>query len=350
VGGEDHVASAFEHGELGLQRARRLAQVRRGDDVEDDLLRRGDRDVDWPERTDAPTAPEVQGQRSSHERFVGADRGGQESQTRERPHSAEPRGRCERKPVSGTLTAEVAAPDTDRRVVLARLEAQAHALRPLTEGERWTVDALAELRAERYRSRAWRGFLDRSLRRSSEARAARPEMAAQAWRWAAIGGAAWIAAWQLSRRHARVRLNLAAGLAWWAAVWRMLDWHLGMSEGGDGVPRRRLSPADAVTLSRFWLVPLVAGVRDSRRGLPAEISVGGASDWLDGALARRCGRTRLGRDLDSTAGGAPSARMGRTASARRRAIEARRAAASVESSSEALTARIHATGPCNRSG
>jgi hypothetical protein len=141
-----------------------------------------------------------------------------------------------------TVEAEVAAPDTDRGVVLARLEAQAHALRPLTEGERWTVDALAQLRAERYRPRAWRRFLDRSLRRSAEARAARPEMAAQAWRWAAIGGAAWIAAWQLSRRHACVRLNGAAGLAWWTGSGGCLTGTSGMAEDGDGEPRRRCRP------------------------------------------------------------------------------------------------------------
>jgi phosphatidylglycerophosphate synthase len=29
--------------------------------------------------------------------------------------------------------------------------------------------------------------------------------------------------------------------------------------------------------------------------------LGGFPDWLDGRLARRRGRTRLGRDLDSTA-------------------------------------------------
>jgi phosphatidylglycerophosphate synthase len=56
-----------------------------------------------------------------------------------------------------------------------------------------------------------------------------------------------------------------------------------------------------MTLTRFWLVPLVAGLRDSRRGLPAAIAVGSITDALDGALAGRRGRTRLGRDLDTTA-------------------------------------------------
>ncbi|TMK98497.1 MAG: CDP-alcohol phosphatidyltransferase family protein [Actinobacteria bacterium] len=81
----------------------------------------------------------------------------------------------------------------------------------------------------------------------------------------------------------------------------MLDWHIGMAEGGNGVPRERLAYADAVTLSRFWLVPLVVGLRDSPKGLPSVIILGGLTDWLDGVLARRSGRTRLGRDLDSTA-------------------------------------------------
>jgi len=56
-----------------------------------------------------------------------------------------------------------------------------------------------------------------------------------------------------------------------------------------------------VTLSRFWLAPLLVGARHSARGLPGLILIGGLSDWADGALARRRGRTRLGRDLDRTA-------------------------------------------------
>ncbi|MGI8492737.1 MAG: CDP-alcohol phosphatidyltransferase family protein, partial [Acidimicrobiales bacterium] len=89
--------------------------------------------------------------------------------------------------------------------------------------------------------------------------------------------------------------------AWWLAVWQMLDWHLGMAEGGDGARRRALSPADAVTLSRFWLTAVIPGLAPSSCALTAAIVAGGASDWLDGTLARRLGRTRLGRDLDTTA-------------------------------------------------
>jgi phosphatidylglycerophosphate synthase len=81
----------------------------------------------------------------------------------------------------------------------------------------------------------------------------------------------------------------------------MLDWHLGMAEGGDGRPRERLTAADAVTLARFWLVPAAPSAARSHVGLPLLIAAGGLSDWLDGVLARRAGRTRLGRDLDTTA-------------------------------------------------
>lgn len=85
------------------------------------------------------------------------------------------------------------------------------------------------------------------------------------------------------------------------AVWQMLDWHLGMAEGGDGQPRACLSPADGVTMTRFWLVPMLPAVAHSPAGLPGVILAGGVTDWLDGELARRHGRTRLGRDLDTTA-------------------------------------------------
>jgi phosphatidylglycerophosphate synthase len=48
-------------------------------------------------------------------------------------------------------------------------------------------------------------------------------------------------------------------------------------------------------------VPAALGTARSSRGLPTVIAVAGLSDWLDGNLARRHGRTRLGRVLDTTA-------------------------------------------------
>jgi hypothetical protein len=57
-------------------------------------------------------------------------------------------------------------------------------------------------------------------------------------------------------------------LAWWLAVWRTLDKHLGMSEREDGVPRDRPSAADAVTLARFWLVPVLPACARRATGCP----------------------------------------------------------------------------------
>lgn len=193
------------------------------------------------------------------------------------------------------------ATNRGRRARAARAAAQAYSPRPLTEGERWTVDALVALRAAGYRPRAWARFLDDALARSAQARQARPEMTAQARRWAVLGAAGWLLACRIGEGRRGIRLDRSAGLAWWLAVYKMLDWHLGMAEGGDGVARERLSPADALTMTRFWLVPLAVGVRGSDRGFPLAIAAGGLTDWLDGTLARRHGRTRLGRDLDTTA-------------------------------------------------
>jgi len=179
--------------------------------------------------------------------------------------------------------------------------AQRYSPRPLTNGERWTADELSKLQARRYRPAAWVAFLRSSLKRSNTNRRERPVMARQARAWGAGGAVAWGVACAAAHRRGDLRLRLIPGLVWWFGVWRMLDWHLGMAEGGDGDPRERLSPADAITLARFWLVPAALGTVRSSQGLPAVIVLGGLSDWLDGALARRRGRTRLGRDLDTTA-------------------------------------------------
>lgn len=191
--------------------------------------------------------------------------------------------------------------ERDRSAPPPYAAAQAYSPRPLTAGERWTAEALLELRRSRYRPAAWHRFIRRSLERSAETRRARPNLARQARRWGVIGAAAWLAACEVSKRHPGASPRRTSGLLWWFAVWKMVDWHLGMAEGGDGKPRERLSRADALTLARFWLVPLAPAVRHSASALPALIVVGGLTDWLDGVLARRDGRTRLGRDLDTTA-------------------------------------------------
>lgn len=179
--------------------------------------------------------------------------------------------------------------------------AQRYSPRPLTEGERWTAEVLADLRRCGYRPAAWRRFVAASFDRAFASRRERPGMARQARRWAGLGAGAWVGACAATRRSDEVHARPAAGLLWWLAVWQMLEWHLGMAEGGDGRPRERLSPADGVTLFRFWLVPAIPALRRSPGGLPAVIALGGLTDGLDGALARRSGRTRLGRDLDTTA-------------------------------------------------
>lgn len=187
------------------------------------------------------------------------------------------------------------------RDIGASQAAAAYSPRRLTEGELWTATALHELRDAQFRPRAWARFTIRAYDRSTDTRLGRPGLARQARRWGLIGAGAWLAACRGAKRVGWESPPVAAGLIWWTAVYKMLDWHLGMAESGDGVPRKQLSPADAVTLVRFWMVPMVGGAAGTQYGLPVLIALGGASDLLDGALARRHGRTRLGRDLDTTA-------------------------------------------------
>jgi len=150
----------------------------------------------------------------------------------------------------------------------------------MTEGERWVRDALADLRDHGSPVT----FLRASQRRAAATRRQRPRLTRQARAWSAAGAAAWV----LPPLRPRAR----AGLAWWAAVALMLDWHLGMVETEDGEPRM-LGLADASTLLRAWLVPLAA--HDPRASV---IALGLATDAADGALARRSGPTRAGRDLE----------------------------------------------------
>ena len=162
--------------------------------------------------------------------------------------------------------------------------------RPLTEGERWAREQLAVLLAARFSPAAVGRFLAASQRRANDVRRARPEVGRQAWGWMAAGGALWAG---LAAGGAQpFRRRWRSGLAWWAACAVMLDWHLGMIETVDGRPRP-LGLADAVTLGRAWLVPLAL---DSPSA--ALCGLAGATDVVDGWLARAAEPTRIGRDLE----------------------------------------------------
>lgn len=162
--------------------------------------------------------------------------------------------------------------------------------RPRTDGERWVRDQLTQVRAAGFSPSAVVGFLAASHRRAADVRATRPELAQRAHLWMAAGGGAWIILAAYGKEPYRRRC--AAGLCWWAAVAAMLEWHLGMFETEDGEPRN-LGPADALTLGRAWLVPVMAD------GLsPAVIAAAAGTDVLDGIAARATASTRAGRDLE----------------------------------------------------
>jgi phosphatidylglycerophosphate synthase len=152
----------------------------------------------------------------------------------------------------------------------------------LTDGERWTRAELRRLLDGRFTPRAVARFLEASFDRSAQVRAERPELAAQSRRWIATGAAAYLAT-PVDRRVATT---------WWAATALMLDWHLGMLETPEGEPRP-LGLADALTLTRAWLVPLAA-----TSPTPALCAAAGATDVLDGLAARATRTTRAGRDLE----------------------------------------------------
>jgi phosphatidylglycerophosphate synthase len=154
--------------------------------------------------------------------------------------------------------------------------------RNLTEGERWSRELLDRLREERFTAAAWGRFLDDALKRARVVQARRPELVRQSRRWGRAGLAA--------------ALPFGARPAFeWACWWAMIDWHLGMVEAPGG-RARELAAADALTFGRLWAAPIVR-----RRPSPWLVGAGMATDLVDGALARRAGPTRLGRDFDSTA-------------------------------------------------
>lgn len=160
----------------------------------------------------------------------------------------------------------------------------------MTEGERWARDELAQLRRRHFTARAVLGFLLASGRRAADVRRARPALARRARRWELTGFVAWsglaIGGVQPFRRR------LGWGLGGWTLTSLMLEWHLGMLESEAGEPRN-LGPADALTLSRAWLVPVIGD-----RLSPSALALAAITDGLDGIAARATVPTRAGRDLE----------------------------------------------------
>jgi len=173
--------------------------------------------------------------------------------------------------------------------------------RVLTDGEQWAADALTALRADRFAPRAVARFLRESLDRATETRARRGQLARQARLWS-LGGAG--AAFGL--REALALRGVGAPsrhalVSWCAVDALMLDWHLGMVQEQQGESRARLSTADALTLSRGALAPFAAAAPPDGPWFMLLLALAGASDLLDGQLARRMGPTRFGRDFDTLA-------------------------------------------------
>ena len=124
----------------------------------------------------------------------------------------------------------------------------------------------------------------------------------------------------------RLRLRLVGGAALaalgLAALWRPfgVEWVLATAPAGayllayawtnlsanhppgEGDPRPRLGPANAITLFRGWLAAILAGALVApppNRWVPLGLFVGAVGlDAVDGAVARRTGETVFGARLD----------------------------------------------------
>lgn len=175
---------------------------------------------------------------------------------------------------------------------------------PVPEGERWAAEELRALRSDGFMPRACVRFLSASFQRAALTRHERPDLSRQSRTWAARGLVAGMAACMGAHRANITAPAPLTWALWWLSTAAMLDWHLGMVEGAAGEHRSRLSPADAATLLRLAFVPFIAAQTARRRDAMAFTSLlatAAATDLADGALARRYGATRLGRDLDTMA-------------------------------------------------
>lgn len=169
------------------------------------------------------------------------------------------------------------------------------------DGEAWTREVLEELRTARFSPLAWARLIVRSAVRARAQERRHRRAHRQVIALAAAGGLAWLITAALGAPWPAL-----AGLAWWLALMLMVDWHLGMLERPDGSTLPGLGAANAVTVVRGGIVPLLPVL--DRTGLLVAFAVFGALDVLDGPLARLRGeQTRLGAWLDGSLDGIATA-------------------------------------------
>lgn len=136
--GQHKVGAALEHLELVVHRPWGAPEVRRGDHVEHGLCWRRDRARDRSERPDPAAEIEIDRERAADDQQVAAGRGGNYGhQSGDSTH-----GRS------------VGGDNTDIIAEHLRSAAQLYSPRRLTDGERWTAEALIELRRGGYRRAA----------------------------------------------------------------------------------------------------------------------------------------------------------------------------------------------------
>jgi len=101
--------------------------------------------------------------------------------------------------------------------------------------------------------------------------------------------------------HGLAVASLVSGSVWLLLCCGWVLAHTGLARDCEGLPLSRMSAPNVITEFRCLLVPLMvaAAVRDHVGVLGALFAAGGASDGLDGLVARRLGKvTRLGTLMD----------------------------------------------------
>ncbi len=172
---------------------------------------------------------------------------------------------------------------------------------PRTEGERWAAEALTTLREAGFAPAAVATFLGASLQRAHDTRAAQPELRRQSRKWIVAILLGTLVVREAAVGRGAPAPSRTAAIGWGCALALMLDWHLGMVEGLDGESRGALIGADALTLTRAALAPMVAAAPPHVTWFSALLLVAALTDLLDGQLARRSQPSRFGRDFDSLA-------------------------------------------------